>query len=57
MMTSFFVLAKAYNLFGLASEDNIMVLFVSFVVLQVIVLALLGGLLRIGLGLKCELEF
>jgi len=38
-MTGFFVLANTYNLFGPPPEDNIMMLFVSFVVLQVIVLA------------------
>ena len=40
IMTGFFLLANAYNLFGPPPEDNIMVLFVSFVVLQVIVLGL-----------------
>jgi hypothetical protein len=35
-MTGFFGLGNAYNLFGLPPEDNIMVLFVLFVVLQVI---------------------
>ncbi|MCF0056848.1 metal-dependent hydrolase [Dyadobacter sp. CY356] len=40
IMTGFFLLANAYNLFGPPPEDNVMVLFVSFVVLQVIVLGL-----------------
>jgi hypothetical protein len=39
-MTGFFIFANAYNLFGPPPEDNIMVLFVSFVMLQVIVLGL-----------------
>jgi len=38
ILTGFFLLANAYNLFGPPPEDNIMVLFVSFDVLQVIVL-------------------
>jgi membrane-bound metal-dependent hydrolase YbcI (DUF457 family) len=40
ILTGFFVLANAYNLFGPPPQDSIMVLFVSFVVLQVIVLGL-----------------
>ncbi|MDQ6480325.1 hypothetical protein [Dyadobacter sp. LHD-138] len=40
IMTGFFVLANAYNMFGPPPEDNIMMLFVSFVVLQMIVLGL-----------------
>jgi len=39
-MTAFFILANAYNLFGPPPEDKIMMLFVSFVGLQVIVLGL-----------------
>ncbi len=40
IMTGLFILANAYNLFGPPPEDNIIVLFVSFVVLQLIVLGL-----------------
>ncbi|SEJ20211.1 hypothetical protein SAMN04487995_3743 [Dyadobacter koreensis] len=39
-MTGFFLLANGYNLFGPPPEDNVMVLFVSFDVLQVMVLGL-----------------
>ena len=40
IMTGFFVLANAYNMFGPPPENSIIMLFVSFVVLQAIVLSL-----------------
>ena len=40
IMTGFFLLANGYNLLGPPPEDNVMVLFVSFDVLQMIVLGL-----------------
>jgi hypothetical protein len=40
IMTAFFILVDLFNMFGPAPEDNIMMLFISFVVLQVIVLGL-----------------
>ena len=40
VMTVFFILANAYNLFGPPPEDSVMVLFTSFVILQAIILGL-----------------
>jgi len=40
VMTGFFVFANVYNMFGPPPEDSIVALFVSFVVLQIIILAL-----------------
>jgi membrane-bound metal-dependent hydrolase YbcI (DUF457 family) len=39
-LVAFFVTANLYNMFGPPPEDSIMVLFISFLVLQVIVLSL-----------------
>lgn len=40
VMATFFVIANIYNMFGPPPEDSIMALFISFVVLQIIILAL-----------------
>ncbi|MCF2446316.1 hypothetical protein L0657_20325 [Dyadobacter sp. CY345] len=40
IMAGFFILANDYNIFGPPPEDNVMVLFVSFVVLQVMLLGM-----------------